>query len=268
MPARKVAGEPRLMRQRSAASKPRARVVTIHKALEGPISIGIVAVDGGRQLGDTVADAIVNAVAQGTLQPGERIVESDLARKLKVSRVPIREAIKILQAQGILYVTPNRGARVAPFEPNVVDQVFEVRVALERIAVRDAVQAYRRDPRQIDALREIVSRMERVARRSDWVEFRKRDVDFHHEICRVSRNEIVLKLWEALARHITIIFGRELASERNFELLIDQHRKLIWLFESLDPRIEQVIEDHIMRLRRQAGRAQPASVRRMRNEKR
>ena len=206
--------------------------------------------DGTRQLGETVADSIVNGVAQGVLLPGQRIVESELASQLKVSRVPIREAIKILQAQGILHVTPNRGARVAPFDPRMIDQVFEVRVALERIAVRDASDAYRRDPRQIDTLREIVSRMVRAADWSDWVEFRKCDVDFHHEICRSSGNEIVLKLWEAIARHITIIFGRELASERNFYLVIEQHRKLIALFEINDPRIDQVIEEHILRLRK------------------
>ena len=207
------------------------------------------AVDITRQHGETVADAVVNAVAQGALQPGQRIVESELASQLNVSRVPIREAIKILQAQGMLNVTPNRGARVAPFEPRVIDQVFEVRVALERIAVRDASAVYRRDPRSIDVLREIILRMQRAAHWADWVEFRKCDVDFHHEICRASGNEIVLKLWEAIARHITIIFGRELASERNFQLVIDQHLKLIALFEAFDPGIEQVIEDHIMRLR-------------------
>ena len=206
--------------------------------------------ESSRQLGETVADAIVNAVAQGVLQPGQRVVEADLASQLNVSRVPIREAIKILQAQGILYVTPNRGARVAPFEPQVIDQVFEVRVALERIAVRDAGRAYRRDPRQLDVLREIVTSMGRAAHWLDWVEFRKCDVDFHHEMCRASGNEIVLKLWEAIARHITIIFGRELASERNFQLVIDQHLKLIALFETFDPGIGQVIEDHIMRLRK------------------
>ena len=76
---------------------------------------------GNYQLGDAVADAIVSAVASGLLKPGQRIVEADLAAMLKVSRVPIREAIKILQAQGILNVTPNRGARIAEFDEKIVD---------------------------------------------------------------------------------------------------------------------------------------------------
>ena len=205
--------------------------------------------ESARQLGHSIADAIVDAVAQGSLEPSERIIEVDLARQFEVSRVPIREAIKLLQVQGILNVTPNRGARVASFDPLMIDQVYEARIALERIAVRDAMRAYRREPRLLDGLREIISRMERMARWSDWVEFRKCDVAFHREICRASGNEIVLKLWEALAQHITIIFGRELASERNFGVVIDQHRKLLDLFESGDDAIEQVIEAHIIRLR-------------------
>jgi DNA-binding GntR family transcriptional regulator len=208
--------------------------------------------ESARQLGESIADAIVDAVAQGTLEPSQRIIEEDLARQFEVSRVPVREAIKLLQAQGILNVTPNRGARVAPFDPPMIEQVYEVRIALERIAVRDAMHSYRREPRVLDGLREIISRMERMARWADWVEFRKCDIAFHREICRASGNEIVLKLWEALAQHITIIFGRELASERNFAVVIDQHRKLLEMFERGDDSIERVIESHIVRLR---GRA-------------
>jgi DNA-binding GntR family transcriptional regulator len=202
------------------------------------------------QLADTIADAIVDAVAQGSLEPGQRVVEAGLAKQFAVSRVPIREAIKILQAQGILKVTPNRGARVIAIEDHVVDEIFELRVALERIAVRGAVAGYKRDPRQLDALRDIVSRMERLARWDDWVEFCKCDVAFHREMCRVSRNGILLNLWEAIARHITIIFGRELASERNFDMVIRQHKSLIHQLEAGHPQIEQIIEDHILRLRR------------------
>lgn len=218
-----------------------------------------------RQLGDSIADAIVDAIAQGTLEPSQRIIEEDLARKFEVSRVPIRDAIKLLQAQGILKVTPNRGARVAAFDPAMIEQVYEARIALERIAVRDAMRAYRREPRLLDGLREIISRMERMARWSDWVEFRRCDVAFHREICRASGNEIVLKLWEALAQHITIMFGRELASERNFDIVIDQHRKLLELFERGDADIERLIEAHIVRLR---GRATATPAARTRGHRR
>jgi DNA-binding GntR family transcriptional regulator len=216
-----------------------------------PRSLGLafeIANDGTRSLAEAVADVLVNAVAQGLLQPGQRLVEADIAGQLKISRVPVREAFKILQTQGILKAVPNHGARVAPFNKADFDQVTEVRLALERIAARHAAETYRRDPRRLDLLRENVSRMERASRWSDWAELRKLDVAFHHEFCKASENEIVLSLWEALARRINIIFGKEIASERNFQVVVSQHKKLIQLFETGHPDIESEIESHILRL--------------------
>ena len=204
--------------------------------------------DGKRSLADAVADVLVNAIAQGMLQPGQRLVEADIAGQLSISRVPVREAFKILQTQGILKAVPNHGARVAPFNTADFDQVTEVRLALERIAARHAAETYRREPRRLDLLRENVSRMERASHWSDWAELRKLDVAFHHEFCKASENEIVLSLWEALARRINIIFGKEIASERNFQVVVSQHDKLIQLFETEDPNIESEIESHILRL--------------------
>jgi DNA-binding GntR family transcriptional regulator len=223
------------------------------KAMDGEGALGPASIDrtkGARALGEAVADTIVNAVAQGTLEPGQRLIEADLARQLRVSRVPVREAIKMLQAQGILKVTPHQGTRVAHFDGVAIDQVMEARIALERIAVRDALEVYRQSPRLLDRLREIVARMQRSARWSDWVELRKADVAFHHEICRASGNEIVLNLWEALARRITIIFGREIASERDFEVVIRQHEDMIAFLERGDADIARRLESHILRLRR------------------
>jgi DNA-binding GntR family transcriptional regulator len=204
--------------------------------------------DGTRALADAVADALVNAVAQGVLQPGQRLIEAEIAAQLNISRVPVREAIKILQTQGILKAAPSQGVRVASFNTSDFDQVTEVRIALECLAARHALETYRREPRRLDFLRENVIRMESASRWSDWAELRKLDVAFHHEFCKASDNEIVLSLWEALARRINIIFGREIASERDFRVVINQHQKLITQFETGYPDIEQAVRAHILRL--------------------
>jgi DNA-binding GntR family transcriptional regulator len=73
--------------------------------------------------------------------------------------------------------------------------------------VRDRWVAYRRDPRMLDQLRDVVARMEIVARRSDRAGMRKCDLQFHHELCLASGNDFVLKLWEALSRHIATVRG-------------------------------------------------------------
>jgi DNA-binding GntR family transcriptional regulator len=225
---------------------------------------------GSRHLSENVADAIVGAIAQGMFQSGERLVEETVARELEVSRVPIREAIRILQAQGILVVTPNRGARIAALDDATIVQVHEARIAIETIAVKDAMKRSRRNPELLDVLRGVIARMEAASRRSDWAGLRRLDLEFHRELCIASGNGIVLKLWEAISRHIAIIFGREIASERNFRVVIDQHRKFHRLLSEGSPKVYGELRSHILRLSRQRLRksrgkaAPPPSSRRPR----
>src|SRR5690349_9466815 len=97
-------------------------------------------------LAERAAEAIVLGVASGALQPGQRLVEVELARLLQMSRVPLREALKILEAQGIVESTPHRGTHIATFDEARIDEICEARLALEKIAMRGAMAAYRREP--------------------------------------------------------------------------------------------------------------------------
>ena len=84
-------------------------------------------------LAEQAADAIVTGVSAGALKPGQRLVETELAGLLNMSRVPLREALKILEAQGIVESIPHRGTRIAMFDEARVTQICEARVALERL---------------------------------------------------------------------------------------------------------------------------------------
>ncbi|MBL8584775.1 MAG: GntR family transcriptional regulator [Rhizobiaceae bacterium] len=201
----------------------------------------------GERLSERVADAIVNLIAQGHYQPGERITEDDVASRLAVSRVPIREAITTLEAQGILVLSLNRGARVAAFGESERRQVKEARIALESIAARGAASAYRLRPELLERLDEVIFRMELAARRDDWAAMRDCDVQFHRALCEASGNTIILKLWEALSRHIAIIFGREILTERDCGVVVDEHRRLLQVLREGGD-VEAAIHAHIMRL--------------------
>jgi Bacterial regulatory proteins, gntR family len=94
----------------------------------------------GLQLVETL---LTDAIAGGAIEPGERLVETEIAARMGVSRVPLREALSLLEAQGIVEALPNRGARVVPFDDARVDRACEARVALERLALRTAVPVFR-----------------------------------------------------------------------------------------------------------------------------
>jgi DNA-binding GntR family transcriptional regulator len=206
-------------------------------------------------LAERAAEAIVLGVASGALQPGQRLVEVELARLLQMSRVPLREALKILEAQGIVESTPHRGTRIATFDEARIDEICEARLALEKIAMRGAMAAYRNDPALIARLDKILAAMERAALHMEWIEISKADLDFHREICRVSGNAIVQKLWDALARHVLIVFGKEIRGERDAKAIVPQHKRLRDILaagkaEALDDELDQ----HILRLQRRKGK--------------
>ena len=93
-----------------------------------------------------------------------------------------------------------------------------------------------------------------AVRRSDWVEAGKADLEFHRQICQASDNEIVITLWEALARHITIVFGRELRAEGGNPRLVEQHSCILRLIKKgALGQLDIELRKHVMRLRRAQG---------------
>lgn len=201
-------------------------------------------------LAEQAATAIVAGVSGGALKPGQRLVEAELASLLNMSRVPLREALKILEAQGIVESVPHRGTRIAMFDEMRVNQICEARIALERIAARYAAQKYKSNPELLQRLDAIIDSMERAAETLDWTAVDKFDLEFHREFCRASGNEIVQTLWEGLARHVFIVFGHERREERDARVTGPHHRHLRDLLAQGDmDGLHAEIELHIMRLR-------------------
>ena len=205
-----------------------------------------------QSLAEQAANAIVTGISAGALMPGQRIIETELASLLKMSRVPLREALKILEAQGIVESVPHRGTRIAMFGDVRVDHICAARIALERLAFVEAALVYQSDASLLTGLDQIILTMERAAERLEWIEVSKADLSFHREICRISGNDIVATLWETLARHVFIVFGHEIRDERDAKVMGPQHRRLRDLLAKGDvAKLHVEIEEHIMRLRRQ-----------------
>ncbi len=203
-----------------------------------------------RTLPDQAADAIVHAIAGGVLLPGERIVEQKLAAALGISRVPVREGIRVLAAQGLVRVAPHRGCRVADFNAASLKQLKDVRVALEQVAARGACAAYQTDPDALRPLREAVTQMADIARRGDRLAMNQCDLQFHRALWVVAGNDMLMRLWEAISRHILVIFGLETETERDFEGIHMQHAHLLTILEAGDVEVlDGEIERHIQQLR-------------------
>jgi DNA-binding GntR family transcriptional regulator len=157
-----------------------------------------------------------------------------------------------LAAQGILVAEPYRGTRVAPIDEGWARSVRRARVALERLAFRDAAPRFRAELERFAALDRLVRAMERDAARDDWLSVIKADVGFHRTVVRAAGDGILATLWEeTLARHVLIVSGRE--TRPNWTVLRhgEEHRELMQALAAAGPdQLDREVERHILRVPR------------------
>jgi DNA-binding GntR family transcriptional regulator len=177
-------------------------------------------------LAERVADKMVAAIAAGQLRPGERLIENDLAGELGVSRVPIREAMRVLESQGILQATPRRGVRVIKLDKAWSVQLYETRVALERQVVREAALRLRAEPAKSAKLDAALAQMRRMVAANDRMGVNQADLAFHRALCELSESPLLTSLWSAIARHVLIKFSIETEEHADLPLIFDQHAEM------------------------------------------
>ncbi len=159
-----------------------------------------------RTMVEQAAEAIVAAAARGLFLPGDRLVEAEIARDLGISRVPVREALRLLESQGIVVSTPYKGMRLMQVTNAGVAALMRVRFALESLAVREAL----RQPggaERFEGLEVAAMGYRQAAELGDPALIVLADGDFHAELCRVSGNAPLLALWQSLARQLAVIWG-------------------------------------------------------------
>jgi DNA-binding GntR family transcriptional regulator len=207
-------------------------------------------------LADNIADLIARAIATRHITPGERIIETALVERLGVSRVPIREALKVLHAQGILVGGGHRGYHVASFGPEVTQQILEVRLTLETFLLRDAIQNWRLGVEDVKALQVPIEDMKRAAKAEDMPASLLADLDFHRTVRKAARNAIVGTLWDTIARHVLIVFNFERYRDKDLNAIAIQHEKFRDFIyaqvakPSSPEKLHDALEDHILLIER------------------
>jgi DNA-binding GntR family transcriptional regulator len=91
---------------------------------------------------ESLVDALREAILTGRYAPGTRLVQEDLAEAFGVSRIPLREALRRLEGEGLVLISPNRGAIVRPLAPKDVVDLYDLRLALESLAIRRAAERF------------------------------------------------------------------------------------------------------------------------------
>ena len=165
-------------------------------------------------LSKVVSDQIRGRILDGTLKPGERLVEDRLSTELGVSRVPVREALLGLSMEGLVRLEPNRGATVAEITPALVGELVEVRTLLEALNARLA--ARRHDPEMVSALEDTLKRGNAAAHSASPDHLARLNGEFHERLAEASRNSVLTDIMRSLRERTSLAFsinGRTRARE-------------------------------------------------------
>ena len=184
-------------------------------------------IERARTTTDEVEERLILAIATGDKAFGDRITEAEIASALKVSRVPAREAMKNLLLRGVLVEGEQRGLRVSDYSAARIAELFELRLAIERIIFEHVMREGRDRGPLLEQLEVIVERMRSLSGSGDAVALSSVDLDFHRTVARHSGNELAAQIWEGLAQHLLIVFCRDWssASDRTGEVRL--HERLI-----------------------------------------
>jgi DNA-binding GntR family transcriptional regulator len=122
-------------------------------------------------------DRLENMIVIGRLQPRERLVEADLASLFNVSRAWIRDALKILETKGLVKMIPFRGATVAQLSEAEIEEIVQIRVVLERLCNRLALQNFRSE--HAEPLRRLANRVKTAYEKNRFAEMLAANAEFH-----------------------------------------------------------------------------------------
>jgi DNA-binding GntR family transcriptional regulator len=164
-------------------------------------------------LSKVVSEQIRDLILGGKLKPGERLIEDRLSAELGVSRVPVREALRGLSAEGLVRLEPNRGASVAEITPQIVNELVEVRALLEGLNARLAAQHH--DPEIIAQLRDTLDRGNAAAQSTNE-QLARLNAEFHERLSEASRNSVLSDVMRSLRERTSLAFainGRSRARE-------------------------------------------------------
>lgn len=190
------------------------------------------------------ADRLRDMILEGELLPGERITEQALCDRMGLSRTPLREAMKVLTAEGLVVLQPNRGASVAEFSPKDIEDTFRVIGALEALAGDLACLNAGDD--DVAEIRAMHYQMALHRTRKEMLEYFKLNQQIHEKIVALSRNEVLIDTHKRLnARMRRCRFVANLASER-WDQAIREHEEMLEALGARDGRrLGEVLRRHL-----------------------
>lgn len=187
-----------------------------------------------RRLGDAICD--------GSLAPGQRLTQEEIAQQLAVSRQPVLQALRLLKKDGFVQDAPGRGVQVTRLDPDWTRKVYEVRAALDGLAARlAATRRFRTAPA-------LLARGRESARGEDVMAMIDADLAFHAAIYAAAGNPLIEQSAQLHWRHLRRVMGAVLQESAEREAVWDEHEAIAEAMAAGDaPRAARLVEEHALR---------------------
>ena len=193
-----------------------------------------------------VANQIREAIKSGKLKPGDRLIETVLAREMNIGRNAVREAIRYIEKEGLIVTTPFKGAQVVEMSKNDLKDIYDVRNALETLALNTlAIKIDNEKTRVLDAL---VKEMKAVSKKGNLKAIIDVDLKFHRTLCELSENKVLLEAWSAISNRLRafIANGDRLYGEDTPEVSLGTHYPVVDAIKNSDFKLAVRILNEIL----------------------
>jgi DNA-binding GntR family transcriptional regulator len=197
----------------------------------------------GLPLPEQIAEVLADEIIERKLSPGSRLPEPALAERFGTSRAPIREALYLLDQAGLVERTPRRGTVVKTYSRREIEELYQVRITLERLALERICE----EPDMVEAclatLEPIIREME--AAQDDPLRYRELNYLFHRSIIVVSRSDLVRRLYAQIEGPLKIFLRRMFSADDAVSKSFGEHLQILAAIEEADAeKAQQRLEKH------------------------
>jgi DNA-binding GntR family transcriptional regulator len=206
--------------------------------------LGPIQLDSYQPLREVVCETLRDAVRRGILQPGERLMEIQLAEDLGVSRTPVREAIRKLEMEGYVIMMPRRGTYVADLSIRDINEVFEIRTSLESLASGLAAERINED--ELEKLQRLLVEIGAYIKSGDMDSIVRTDTEFHDLLYQASRNSRLVGIISNLREQLTRFRTTSMSFPGRLKATLEEHRKIVEAIAQGDEKAARKAAEHHM----------------------
>lgn len=181
--------------------------------------------DSYQPLREVVCETLREAIRTGILQPGERLMEIQLAEELGVSRTPVREAIRKLELEGYVIMMPRRGTYVANLSIRDVNEVFEIRTTLDSLA--SGLAAERITDEELERLERLLVLIGEYIEQNDMDKIVETDMEFHDILYQASRNTRLVGIISNLREQLTRFRSTSMSYPGRLKETLEEHSRIV-----------------------------------------